>query len=174
MSPPPPIHICGIDPGLEITGYAVLRWSRSTPRIVDAGVFRTSLRAEMPARLLQLADDFTEVLAQWQPAAVGVEQLYAHYKHPRTAIQMGHARGVLLAAAARADAPVHSFSATRIKKFMTGNGRASKTQVQQAVEALFGLAAPPEPPDVADAIAAAFCCGQELASGSAEVLRRAK
>lgn len=152
--------ICGIDPGLDTTGYAVLRCDGiGGAAILDAGVLRTSPRAPLADRLVQLADDFAEVLAQWKPAGVGVEQLYAHYKHPRTAIQMGHARGVLLATAARAGATVSSYSATHIKKHLTGNGRASKHQVQQAVQSLFRLAAPPEPPDLADAIAIAFCCG---------------
>jgi len=156
--------ICGIDPGLDVTGYAVLRRDdagRST--ILDAGVLRTNPASALADRLLQLEDDFAEVLTQWRPEVVGVEQLYAHYKHPRTAIQMGHARGVLLATAARAHARVISFSATHVKKHLTGNGRASKTQVQQAVQSLFRLADPPEPPDVADALAIAYCCGDSLA-----------
>ncbi len=163
------MDVCGIDPGLEVTGYAVIRVSGDTSSILDAGTLTTSRKVALPERLVQLSDDFEEVLAQWQPFAVGVEQLYAHYAHPRTAIQMGHARGILLAAAQRAGAQVHSFGATRIKKYLTGNGRASKTQVQQAVQAMFGLPGLPEPNDVADAIAAACCCANELASSKLEV-----
>ncbi|HRX85831.1 MAG TPA: crossover junction endodeoxyribonuclease RuvC [Phycisphaerae bacterium] len=152
--------VCGIDPGLDTTGYAIVRCDGvGRASILDAGILRTSPRANLADRLVQLADDFAEVLLQWKPAAVGVEQLYAHYKHPRTAIQMGHARGVLLAAAARNGATVSNFSATHVKKHLTGNGRASKTQVQQAVQSLFRLPSMPEPPDLADAIAIAFCCG---------------
>ena len=165
------MDVCGIDPGLEITGYAIIRVDGRATAILDAGVFKTNVTAAMPQRLVQLADDFTEVLSQWSPAVVGVEQLYAHYKHPRTAIQMGHARGVLLAAAHRAGADVHSFSATRIKKYLTGNGRASKTQMQQAIQALFNLPKLPEPADVADAIATAYCCVNEVAAARLEVGR---
>lgn len=164
--------ICGIDPGLDTTGYAVLRLDgRGGGAILDAGVMRTAASLAIECRLVQLADDFADVLAEWSPVAVGVEQLYAHYKHPRTAIQMGHARGVLLATASRGGAEIHSFSATHVKKFLTGNGRASKTQVQQAVQAHFNLSAPPEPPDTADAIAIAFCCGNEIAMRSTGMSR---
>jgi len=87
---------------------------------------------------------------------VAVEQLYAHYKHPRTAILMGHARGVILLAAAQRGVPVTSLASTMVKRTITGNGHASKGQVQRAVAMLCKLAKPPEPPDVADAIAIAW------------------
>lgn len=160
--------VCGIDPGLDTTGYAVVRFEAADAAgILDAGVLRTSAAADLADRLVQLADDFAEVLSQWSPAAVGVEQLYAHYKHPRTAIQMGHARGVLLATAARAGASVTSFASTHVKKHLTGNGRASKVQVQLAVQSLFRLTALPDPPDLADAIAIAYCCGHETVAREA-------
>jgi crossover junction endodeoxyribonuclease RuvC len=92
---------------------------------------------------------------------VAVEQLYAHYKHPRTAILMGHARGVILQQAAEAGAEVESFAATRIKKSLTGNGHAAKGQMQRAIQAMLALPHVPEPPDVADAIAIALCCANE-------------
>ena len=86
-----------------------------------------------------------------------MEELYVHYKHPRTAILMGHARGVLYLAAAEHDIPVVSYAATRIKKAVTGSGRAGKAQVQGMVQTVLGLPDLPEPPDVADAAAAALC-----------------
>ena len=162
------MDVCGIDPGLETTGYAVIRAAGDSPSVLDAGVFTTRPADLLPQRLVQLADDFEEVLRQWRPALVGVEQLYAHYKHPRTAVQMAHARGVLLSAAHRSGAAVRSFSATHIKKYLTGNGRASKTQMRQAVQALFNLPVPPESADVADAIAVAFCCAAQPATSTLE------
>jgi crossover junction endodeoxyribonuclease RuvC len=96
-------------------------------------------------------------MEQYRPAAVAVEQLFAHYDHPRTALLMAHARGVLLLAAAQRGLPVQSYNATRIKKTITGNGHATKEQMQRAVQRELGLAALPEPPDVADALAAALC-----------------
>jgi crossover junction endodeoxyribonuclease RuvC len=86
-----------------------------------------------------------------------VEQLYAHYQHPRTAILMAHARGVVLLAAGQTGLPVISYNATRIKKTVTGSGRAGKDQVQRTIQRELGLGALPEPPDVADALAAALC-----------------
>ena len=88
---------------------------------------------------------------------MAVEQLFAHYDHPRTAILMAHARGVILLTAGQRDLPLVSYAATRIKKTITGSGRASKEQVQHAIQRELGLAEVPEPPDVADALAAALC-----------------
>src|SRR5207237_2576500 len=94
---------------------------------------------------------------QFQPSVLAVEQLYAHYQHPRTAILMGHARGTILLAAAQRGLEVVSYNATRIKKTITGSGRASKEQMQRTIQRELGLAQVPEPADVADALAAALC-----------------
>ena len=99
-----------------------------------------------------------------RPDLVGIEQLYAHYKHPRTAILMGHARGVVLLACHNAGIGVRNLPATHVKKSLTGNGHATKMQMQRAIQALCKLKALPEPPDVADALAIALCAGRtELA-----------
>jgi crossover junction endodeoxyribonuclease RuvC len=106
-------------------------------------------------------------LDQFQPGVVVVEQLFAHYDHPRTAILMAHARGVIFLAAGQRGLPVISYNATRIKKTVTGNGRASKDQVQRTIQRELGLTQAPDPPDVADALAAALChCfAQKLPAG---------
>ena len=88
---------------------------------------------------------------------MALEQLYSHYDHPRTSILMGHARGVICLAAAEAGIPVIHYSATQIKRILTGNGRAPKAQMQRAIEKELKLDKPPEPPDVADALAVALC-----------------
>jgi crossover junction endodeoxyribonuclease RuvC len=111
----------------------------------------------MAPRVRTLYDSIVAVADQFRPAALAVEQLFAHYAHPRTAILMAHARGVIFLAAAQRDLAVHSYSATRIKKTVTGNGRASKEQVQRTVQRELGLSRLPEPPDVADALAVALC-----------------
>src|SRR5262249_4304003 len=98
-----------------------------------------------------------EVIEQFRPDVVAVEQLYAHYNHPRTAILMAHARGVIFLAAGLRGLPVVSYSATRIKKTITGNGHASKDQEQRTIQRELGLDKLPEPADVADALAAALC-----------------
>jgi crossover junction endodeoxyribonuclease RuvC len=159
-SPPSGSRILGIDPGLQTTGYAVLETRIGSPRVCEAGVIHGAEGREatdMAPRLRHLYDGIVEVLEQFKPSVVVVEQLFAHYDHPRTAILMAHARGVLFLAAGQRDLPVVSYNATRIKKTITGNGRASKEQVQRTIQRELGLAKLPEPPDVADALAAALC-----------------
>jgi crossover junction endodeoxyribonuclease RuvC len=156
----PPTRILGIDPGLQVTGYAVLELSPRGPQVCEAGVIRSSegrATTDMAPRLVSLYDGLMEVLTQFRPESVAVEQLYAHYDHPRTAILMAHARGVIFLAAGQQNLPVFSYNATSIKKIITGNGRASKDQVQRTIQRELNLAALPEPPDVADALAAALC-----------------
>jgi crossover junction endodeoxyribonuclease RuvC len=151
------MRILGIDPGLQITGYAVIE---DGPRICEAGIVRSTegrAPADLAPRLIALYNGLVEVIDQFQPSVAVMEQLYAHYDHPRTAILMAHARGVLFLAAAQRGLPVISYNATRIKKTITGTGRASKDQVQRTIQSELGLAQLPEPPDVADALAAALC-----------------
>lgn len=153
-------RILGVDPGLQVTGYAVLEAGPHGPRICEAGVVRSAAdraTTDMAPRVLALYDGIVEVLEQYRPNVVVVEQLFAHYDHPRTAILMAHARGVIFLAAGQRQLPVISYNATRIKKNITGNGRASKEQVQRTIQRELALAKLPEPPDVADALAAALC-----------------
>jgi crossover junction endodeoxyribonuclease RuvC len=161
MSNTAPHRILGLDPGLQITGYGVLEVTPAGVRVCEAGVVRGTehgrAKADMARRLTNLYTGIVEVIEQYQPRAMAVEQLYAHYQHPRTAILMGHARGVLLLAAGLHGIPVTSYNATRIKKTITGHGRASKVQMQHAMLRELGLPTLPEPPDVADALAAALC-----------------
>jgi crossover junction endodeoxyribonuclease RuvC len=165
------MRILGIDPGLQVCGYACvetaggvlrLRSGQVNPALLEAGVLRTAGGRAIETRLNQIAEDIDALLAKFKPEVVAVEQLYSHYAHPRTAILMGHARGVILQRCAQADIEVKSFSATRIKKSITGNGRASKEQIQRTIKTLLGLSTVPEPSDVADAIAAAMCCAGSM------------
>lgn len=158
--PTPGTRILGIDPGLQVTGYAVLEVRPRGPHVCEAGVIRSAEKratTDMAQRVRVLYDGIVEVLDEFRPGVVAVEQLFAHYEHPRTAILMAHARGVVLLAAAQRGVPVLSYNATSIKKTITGNGRASKDQVQRTIQRELGLAELPEPPDVADALAAALC-----------------
>lgn len=154
--------VLGIDPGLNITGYGAVRFGAGEPRIIEAGTLRTSDKEPLARRIAQIHADLVELLAELRPDAVAVEQLYAHYKHPRTSILMAHARGVILLAAEQAGVALHSLPATKIKKSLTGNGHASKQQMQRTIQTLCRLDAPPEPPDVADALAIALCAGKLL------------
>lgn len=153
---PSALRILGVDPGLNITGYGVLEVQRGSVKICEAGVVRGRSKS-MHLRLGEIHAGLTDVIVSLRPQAMALEQLYAHYKHPRTAILMGHARGVICLAATTAEIGVTSYSATQIKKVLTGSGRASKSQMQLAIRNEFQLAQPPEPPDVADALAVALC-----------------
>ena len=151
-------RVLGIDPGLQITGYGVIGTASGTPRVVEAGVIRTTgAAANLVGRIRTIYDSLVEVIDQFHPEVLAVEQLYAHYNHPRTAILMAHARGIAFLAAAQRDLDVVSYNATRIKKTITGSGRASKEQVQRTIQRELGLVDLPEPPDVADALAVALC-----------------
>ena len=153
---PSPVRILGIDPGIGVTGYGVLELTHSSPSLIEAGVVRGG-RGSLETRLLALHEGITDAIASFRPTAIAVEELYSHYQRPRTAIVMGHARGVICLAAAQAAIPVYHYAATQVKKLLTGNGRAPKTQVQMAVCQEFALSKTPEPPDVADALAIALC-----------------
>jgi crossover junction endodeoxyribonuclease RuvC len=149
--------LLGVDPGLQRTGYAILVPTASgEPRLVEAGVIRLSRSLPLTERLLELDRSLTELTRNFRPAAMACEELYSHYRHPRTAILMGHARGVVLVCAARSGLPVIPISATRAKKLLTGRGHAGKPQMQRAAAAMLRLNALPEPHDVADAIAIAL------------------
>ena len=155
-----PPRVLGIAPGLQVTGYAILEGRPHGPHVCEAGIVKTSdgrRTTDLAPRLRSLYDGIVEVVEQYRPGVVAVEQLYSHYDHPRTAILMAHARGVIFLAAAQHGVPVVSYNATRIKKTITGSGRASKEQVQRTVQRELGLAQAPEPADVSDALAAALC-----------------
>ena len=156
------MRILGVDPGLRLTGYGVIDFDPFRPRLVDGGVIRLDAKASLADRLVELETELDALLAEHKPQVVAVEQLYSHYNHPRTAILMGHARGVILLAARKRGVPVEQFAANRIKLSLTGHGHASKTQMQRAIQAQWNLSEPPDPPDVADALAIALCCGRQL------------
>ena len=149
--------VLGIDPGLLRTGYAVLSDDDPEAGLVEAGVIRLTRGRPLPDRLVELEQGLEMIIVTHRPTTLACEELYAHYRHPRTAILMAHARGVILALAARRGLAVVSVAATNVKKLLTGSGRAGKRQVQRAIMATLGLPVLPEPADVADAIAIGLC-----------------
>lgn len=150
-------RILGIDPGLNVTGYGALEGSPRGLRLVEAGVVRSTRGESLADRLVEIYDGVAEAIACLKPTAVALEQLYSHTDHPRTSILMGHARGVICLAATKAGLPVLHYSATQIKKVLTGAGRAPKSQIQQSIMRELRLDRLPEPADVADALAVALC-----------------
>jgi len=158
------MRILGIDPGLRISGYGVVDFGLGQPRLVDGGVIRLTVKASLAGRLVELESELNALFDEFKPDICAVEQLYSHYNHPRTAILMGHARGVILLAAERRKVRIEQFSANRIKQSVVGQGHAGKSQVQKAIQQIWRLKSPPQPPDVADALAVALCCGRMISS----------
>ncbi len=158
------MRVLGIDPGMQLTGYSCVEIPNGSlkPRLIEAGVLKFNSKDSMEKRLVEMHEGIVELIELLKPDHVAVEKLYAHYRHPHTAIIMGHARGVILLAAASAELPIEHLPATEVKKSITGHGHASKQQMQLAVQAEFRLPEPPSPPDVADAIAIALCCARRL------------
>jgi len=152
-------RVIGIDPGLNITGYGVVVSHGAEVTLLEAGVIRLppSQGQNLPVRLESLFRELQGIMKEFDPQAMCLEEVYSHADYPRTAILMGHARGVICLAARLQGIPVLSFSARRVKQSVTGNGNASKLQVQRAVQHYFSLDHTPHPPDVADALAVAMC-----------------
>ena len=164
----------GIDPGLSITGYAAIRANSqgyAGVEVIEAGVFRFDRRQKIPTRLAELEKDLTALIERTGAGCICVESLFAHFGHPRTAIIMAHARGVILLTAAKFRLPLVEVPPATVKKAVTGNGRATKAQMQYAVATVLGLASLPKPVDVADAIAVALC-GSRRFVGVDEVKKR--
>jgi crossover junction endodeoxyribonuclease RuvC len=157
--PPQPSQqrILGIDPGLNVTGYGVLEESPRGLQLVEAGVIRGRSRGSLTARVQEIYDGVREVIVSLRPHVLALEELYSHYKRPKTAILMGHARGVICLAGAQAGIRVVHYPATQIKRILTGNGRAPKSQMQLSIRRELQLPELPEPADVADALAVALC-----------------
>ncbi len=152
------MRILGIDPGLETTGYGIVETGNGAgPRLVEAGLIRTSKAQPLPRRLLTVAEQLRAVIDQHRPNLMAVEDLYSYYKTPKPAILMGHVRGVLLGTAASAGVPVVSYLPTRVKRAVVGRGHASKEQVARSVQARLNLRHAEVPPDVTDALAVALC-----------------
>ena len=160
-----PKRILGIDPGLNTTGYGVIDVEDGKVRLCEAGIVRSRAKASIESRLDEIFTGVQEVIQTHKPGMMALEQLFSHYERPRTAILMGHARGVICLAAGQAGIEVVHYEPTRVKKVMTGNGRAPKHQIQLAVKQHLRLPSIPEPSDVADALAIAIC-GHHLGSGS--------
>jgi len=151
------MRILGIDPGLVATGYGVIDVGVSyTLDCQAAGVIRPASK-DLAERMLQLYDELVTVLHEFIPDAMAVEDLYSTYSHPKTAILMGHARGVIFLAAAQRAVPVVSYTPTDVKRAVAGHGHASKEQVQAMVQRLLRLSTPPTPDHVSDALSMAIC-----------------
>jgi len=138
----------GVDPGLIATGFGVLEAGSAGVAVADAGVISTLASQSLEA----IHRAVHRLIESHSPGLLVVEDLYAEYKFPRTAILMGHARGVIYLAARQLGVAVLALSPSEVKRAMTGNGSAGKAQVQRAVQTVLGLKDLPRPSHVADAL----------------------
>ena len=163
------MRIFGIDPGSERTGYGCVETDGSRHRMVTCGAISTASAPSLPDRLLVIHRGLAGLLSECRPDAVAIESIF-YAANARSALTLGHARGVALLAAVEAGVPVSEYAPAEIKRAVVGHGRAEKAQVQHMVMRLLGLSAVPSPHDAADALAAAICHAHS--SVPAHVLRR--
>jgi crossover junction endodeoxyribonuclease RuvC len=148
----------GIDPGTANTGYGVVRSDRpGLIALVECGVIRTRPRDPLAARLGEIYDGVTQLIARHRPDAMSVEDVF-YSRNVRTTVVLGHARGVILLAGHQAALDIHEFPPAEIKKAVVGSGAATKEQVQFMLTRLLRLKAVPQPSDAADGVAAALAC----------------
>ncbi len=146
----------GIDPGSSVTGYGVVARHGSRLVHVDSGAIHTRSGDPLESRLLAIHDGLAEVIGRHHPRAVAVEELFVA-RHACAALVLGQARGVALLAAAEAGLEVAGYAPRLVKQTVVGYGQAEKGQVAEMVRRLLGLASPPRPADVTDALALAIC-----------------
>jgi crossover junction endodeoxyribonuclease RuvC len=153
--------ILGIDPGSLRTGYGAIWSDGRTHRLVECGVLSASSRLDLPARLQHIAEGLRQTLERLRPQALAVEDLF-HAANVRSALVLGHVRGVVLLAGAQAGIPIHAYAPATVKAQVTGHGRAEKAQVAFMVARhLAGLAAG-QAADATDALAVALCHAHQL------------
>ena len=150
------MKVVGIDPGTRVVGYGVVETGGGRIVHVRHGVIRARMKGAYSERLRSIYAGLTELLAEESPEVVAIEEAF-YGKSPQAALRMGEGRGVAIAAVAMSNMPVFEYTPAEVKKAVVGNGRAHKSQVQEMVRVLLGLAEAPHPEDAADALAVAIC-----------------
>ncbi len=150
------MKVFGIDPGSERTGYGCIESDGSRLRIIGCGAISSPGSAAFPDKLLAIHRRLAALIHDHRPDCVAIENLF-HAANVRSALKLGHARGVAMLAAVEAGVPVAEYTPAEIKRAVVGYGRAEKPQVQHMIKLLLGLPAPPSPHDAADALAVAIC-----------------
>jgi crossover junction endodeoxyribonuclease RuvC len=150
------VRVFGIDPGSQRTGYGCVDTDGRQHRLVTCGAIALSVRTPFPERLATIHAQLVRLIAESQPDCVAIENLF-HAANIRSALKLGHARGVAMLAAVEAGLPLVEYTPAEVKRAVVGYGRAEKTQVQQMIKLLLGLETVPAPHDAADALAVAIC-----------------
>jgi crossover junction endodeoxyribonuclease RuvC len=150
------VRVLGIDPGSDRTGYGCVETAAGRHRLVICGAVAAPTGSTFPERLLAIHRGLRTCLTECRPDAVAIENVF-FAMNVRSALKLGHARGVAMLAASEAGVPIVEYTPAEIKRAVVGYGRAEKVQVQQMIKLLLGLAAVPAPHDAADALAVALC-----------------
>lgn len=164
------MRIFGIDPGSDRTGYGCVETEGSRHRIVTSGAIRTPAGASFPDKLLSIHTGLASLLSECRPDCVAIENVFFAV-NARSALKLGHARGVAMLTAVQAGLPVFEYTPAEVKRAVVGYGRAEKQQVQHMVTLILGLAEPPTPFDASDALAIAICHGNSLPPAGATLPR---
>lgn len=150
------MRVLGIDPGTAITGYGVVEGEDDNLNLVTYGAITTPANQPLAQRLQQIYRELRALISEWGPETAAVEELFFS-KNVRTALAVGHARGVALLALIEAGLPIQEYKPAEVKQAVVGYGNAPKGQVQGMVQLLLGLDEIPRPDDAADALAVAIC-----------------
>lgn len=148
--------VLGIDPGTATTGFGLVEGGRGREKLIRYGVIKTSSTMGMPQRLAKINRDYEQLLNEYKPDAVAVEQIF-HHKNAKTVITVAQSRGVIIMASALREIYVAEYTPLQVKQAVTGFGNADKKQVQIMVQKILGLSEAPKPDDAADALAIALC-----------------
>lgn len=150
--------ILGIDPGIAILGYGLVQYEANKFTVIDYGAVTTAAGTQMSGRLTRIYNELIEIIERYKPDAFAVEELFFN-KNIKTALTVGHARGVAVLAGSKSGLPIYEYTPLQVKQAVVGYGRAEKSQIQQMVKILLNLREIPKPDDVADALAVAICHG---------------
>lgn len=150
------MRILGIDPGIAIMGYGVIEFKENKIKVLENGVVTTSSKTKTGKRLELLYDNLHEIIEEFKPDEFAIEELFFN-ANVKTAIIVGHARGIQVLCAQQKGLPIYEYTPLQIKQAITGYGRASKSQMQLTITQLLNLKAVPKPDDAADALSVALC-----------------
>ncbi len=155
------MRILGIDPGLAIVGYGIIDVKNNNCKVVDYGVITTESNSALPVRLEYVYSSLLKIIEEYKPDEAAIEELFFN-KNVKTAITVGHARGVEILACRNSRLEIYEYTPLQIKQSITGYGRADKRQIQEMTKILLNLKELPKPDDAADALAVAITHGTAL------------
>lgn len=150
------MRVLGIDPGTATTGFGLVESNRGKLKLIDYGIIKTAADIKMPERLCQISSKVNEIIAEYKPDAVAIEELY-YFKNAKTVITVAQSRGVIMMTAAMADKEIAEYTPLQVKQSVVGYGKADKKQVQLMVKTILNMEDLPKPDDAADALAIAIC-----------------